>query len=132
MQAWKAWSLRTSGFESQSRRFNMKKIIAIVKDIIFKSKIIATAKNLNREVVVLKNYEDIQKNIDNTSLIIIDLNFSEINPLKIIKKLKQDNIKIIGYLSHIQTELKEKALEAGCDEVMPRSQFSMNLDKILS
>ena len=110
----------------------MKKIIAIVKDIIFKSKIIATAKNLNREVVVLKNYEDIQKNIDNTSLIIIDLNFSEINPLKIIKKLKQDNIKIIGYLSHIQTELKEKALEAGCDEVMPRSQFSMNLDKILS
>ena len=40
------------------------------------------------KVAAQQQRDDIQKNIDNTSLIIIDLNFSEINPLKIIKKLR--------------------------------------------
>jgi hypothetical protein len=37
----------------------------------------------------------------------------------------------LGYLSHVQSELKKKAEETGCDVVMPRSAFSKNLPRIL-
>ena len=42
-----------------------------------------------------------------------------------------NSIKLIGYLSHVQTDLKRQAEQTGCDEVMARSAFSMNLPEIL-
>jgi hypothetical protein len=39
--------------------------------------------------------------------------------------------RVIAFLSHVQTELAERAHAAGCDEVMPRSKFTQNLAAIL-
>jgi PleD family two-component response regulator len=68
------------------------------------------------------------------ALIIFDLNFDAVQPLKLITKLKGNSdtkpISLIGYLSHVQGELKMKAQEAGCDMVMARSAFSQNLPLI--
>jgi CheY-like chemotaxis protein len=68
------------------------------------------------------------------SLIIFDLNFDAAQPLKLISKLKSKpetkGISLIGYLSHIQAELKQQAQEAGCDMVLARSAFSQNLPQI--
>jgi hypothetical protein len=55
-------------------------------------------------------------------------------PLTVIPKLKAKLKKatsIIGFLSHIQGELKVAAAEAGCDMVLPRSAFSQNLPQLL-
>jgi hypothetical protein len=38
---------------------------------------------------------------------------------------------VIGFLSHVQGELKQKAHETGCDMVLARSAFSQNLPQIL-
>ena len=38
---------------------------------------------------------------------------------------------IVGFLHHLQGDLKLKALEAGCDTVMPRSAFSQSLPNLL-
>jgi hypothetical protein len=40
-------------------------------------------------------------------------------------------ISVIGYLSHVQGELKQQAQEAGANIVMARSAFSQNLPQIL-
>jgi hypothetical protein len=45
-------------------------------------------------------------------------------------KLKRGT-SIIGFLNHLQGDLKAKATEAGCDMVMPRSAFSQNLPNLL-
>ena len=42
-----------------------------------------------------------------------------------------NRISLIGYVSHVQGELKQSAHEAGCDIVMARSAFSQNLPNIL-
>jgi hypothetical protein len=44
----------------------------------------------------------------------------------------QPSLKVIGFLSHVQTSLAERAKSAGFDEVMPRSKFSANLPEILN
>jgi hypothetical protein len=38
---------------------------------------------------------------------------------------------VIGFLSHVQGDLKQKAHEVGCDMVLPRSAFSQNLPQLL-
>ena len=63
------------------------------------------------------------------------MNNNSVDPLELISKLKSDGalkrISLIGYLSHVQGELKQKAHEAGANIVMARSAFSQNLQQIL-
>ena len=67
------------------------------------------------------------------SLVIFDMNNVNAKPLTLIPKLKTKLKKtsIIGFLSHVQGDLKQKAHEVGCDMVLPRSAFSQNLPQLL-
>jgi DNA-binding NarL/FixJ family response regulator len=68
------------------------------------------------------------------SLIVFDLNNVNAKPLTLIPRLKSKmkrGTSVIGFLSHLQGDLKAKAMEAGCDMVMPRSAFSQNLPNLL-
>ncbi|HXG65442.1 MAG TPA: hypothetical protein VNO70_10055, partial [Blastocatellia bacterium] len=42
------------------------------------------------------------------------------------------DVPIIGFLSHVQVDLKRQAEMAGCDYVIPRSLFSQALPQIVS
>ena len=113
-----------------------KKILAVLGDLFFTVKISDAAKRAGLEVEIVKNEKDVlEKAKSKPTLIIVDLNFADINPLKMISKLKSSaelkNISVIGYLSHVQGELKQKAHETGCDMVLAKSAFSQNLPQIL-
>ena len=114
-----------------------KKILAVVDDLLFTVKISDAAKRVGLDVEFLKSQHDvIQKAThDKPLLIIIDLNNNSVDALDLISKLKSDGdlkaISLIGYLSHVQGELKQQAQEAGANIVMARSAFSQNLQQIL-
>jgi len=113
-----------------------KKVLAVVDDLLFTVKISDTAKRLGLETEFLKSDTDVFDRAKTDPLmIIIDLNATSVQPLKLIEKLKSDpdlkSINLIAYLSHVQGELKLKAQEAGANLVMARSAFSQNLPQLL-
>jgi len=113
-----------------------KTVLAVVNDLFFSVKITDAAKRAGMPVEFIKDEKEVMaKAKTKPTLIIFDLNFSDIEPLKLISQLKTGadfkGISVIGYLSHIQAELKIQAQEAGCDMVMARSAFSQNLPQIL-
>jgi len=108
----------------------------VVGDLFFSAKINEAAKRAGVTIHYVATEKDlIEKAHSHPALIIFDLNFDAAQPLALIAKLKANAalgpIRLLGYLSHVQAELKLKALESGCDEVIPRSAFSMNLTQIL-
>src|SRR5205085_10809652 len=108
-----------------------KKVLAVVSDLFFSVKINDAAKRAGMAVEFVKDeHEVLSKAKAKPSLIIFDLNFESVNPLGLISKLKSSadykGISMIGYLSHVQGELKQKAHETGCDIVLARSAFSQN------
>jgi CheY-like chemotaxis protein len=114
------------------------RIYAFIEDLFFLAKIQETARKLNVKVAFVKTEKEIQEKVEASgekpSLIIFDLNNHLANPLKTIPKLKKEFKKetnILGFVSHIQGDLKLKAIEAGCDTVVPRSAFSQNLPNLL-
>jgi len=115
------------------------RIFAFVDDLFFMTKIQETGRKLNVKVEFVKTDKDLyermgQNGDDKPSLIIVDLNNLSAKPLTIIPKLKSKLKKatnIIGFVSHVQGDLKVKAQEAGCDMVLPRSAFSQNLPQLL-
>ncbi|MGD0134980.1 MAG: response regulator [Bryobacteraceae bacterium] len=114
-----------------------KKILAVVEDLLFTVKISDAAKRAGLEVEFLKSERDVIEKATHEKplLIILDLNFSAVQPLKLISKVKSNGemkqISVIGYLSHVQGELKQQAQDAGANMVMARSAFSQNLQQIL-
>jgi PleD family two-component response regulator len=113
-----------------------KKILAVMSDLFFSVKITEAAKRAGMAVEFVKEAgEVVEKAKDKPALIIFDLNFEPGQPLRLIGKLKRETelkgTSLIGYLSHVQGELKQQALEAGFDMVMARSAFSQNLPLIL-
>jgi len=112
-----------------------KRVLAVVSDLFFSVKLTDAAKRNGLALEFVKDGKEvIEKAKERPSLIIFDLNFDAVQPLKLITKLKGNSetkpISLIGYLSHVQGELKLKAQEAGCDMVMARSAFSQNLPLI--
>lgn len=115
------------------------RIYAFVDDLFFLTKIGDTAKKLNVRVEFVKTGEDLLEKVgesdDNKpSLVIFDLNSLNAKPLVTIPKLRarfKKATSILGFVSHVQGDLKLKAQEAGCDTVMPRSAFSQNLPQLL-
>jgi PleD family two-component response regulator len=114
-----------------------KKILAAVDDLFFTVKISDAAKRAGLLVEFIKNDKELldKAKEEKPALIIFDLNFNAMQPLKVIPKIKGNSelksISLIGYLSHVQGELKLKAQETGCDMVMARSALSQNLPLIL-
>ena len=111
-------------------------ILAVVEDLFFTVKINESAKRAGMPIQFVKTEQDtLARAAEHPALIILDLNLARIDPLKLIADLKSNpetqNISLIGYLSHVQGELKQQAQEAGCDMVMARSAFSQNLPQIL-
>ena len=115
------------------------KIFFFIEDLFFTAKINETSRKLGVKVAFVKNDKDVIAQLtgneeDRPGLIVFDLNNANAKPLTLIPKLKSKlkrGTSIIGFLSHLQGDLKAKAVEAGCDTVMPRAAFSQNLPNLL-
>ncbi len=116
------------------------RIYCFIEDLFFLAKIQETARKLGIKVGFVKAEKDVVSKItasseqDRPSLIVFDLNNANAKPLTLIPKIRtklKKGTSIIGFLSHLQGDLKVKAIEAGCDMVMPRSAFSQNLPNLL-
>jgi len=113
-----------------------KKVLAVLSDLFCSVKITDAAKRAGMAVELIKDpHEVMVKAKSKPSVIIFDLNFEDAQPLDLIAKIKGSaeckGVSLIGYLSHVQGELKQAAQEAGCDMVMAKSAFSQNLHQIL-
>jgi CheY-like chemotaxis protein len=112
----------------------MGRVIALMDNLFFQMKLAETAKQLGVEVKVATDGEALMQLMESApKLIIVDLN-ARSQPLRTIEKVRQvrKDIRVVGFLSHVQTELAAQAQAAGCDEVLPRSSFTQNLAAILS
>ena len=112
-------------------------VLAAVDDMFFAAKIRATAEALGVEIKFHRKIEGLVAAAAEQSpdLIIVDLHNEKVNPIELARELKGNKsaraIPLLGFFSHVQTDLQQAAIAAGYDSVIPRSVFSRDLAKIL-
>ncbi|MBN9663424.1 MAG: response regulator [Acidobacteria bacterium] len=113
------------------------KILAVVDDLFFVVKINDAAKRAGLTCEFLKSEKDVlEKSVaEQPLLVILDLNANSVNAVSVITKFKAiedlKRVSLIGFVSHVQGELKQQAQDAGANMVLARSAFSANLPQIL-
>lgn len=115
-----------------------RRILVAVEDLFFLAKIQETARQLGIKIHVVKSAAEVVEQARTApppSLVIFDLNGSATKPIATIAQLRATpelkRVALLGFVSHLQADLKLQAQQAGCDLVMPRSAFSQNLASLL-
>jgi CheY-like chemotaxis protein len=125
--------------------------IALIDDLFFLAKVHETAKHTGVTLETAATGEQLLKAAaaSPAALILVDLNARQ-GALDAVERLCAANgearlppacrtggdgqgnpRRVIAFLSHVQTDLAERARAAGCQDVMPRSKFTQNLAEIL-
>ena len=113
-------------------------IIAVVDDMFFAAKIRAVAEAVGVEISFPRSKEALIQKARETKprLIVVDLHNQKFDSNELAGELKSDeqlrDIRMLGFFSHVQTELQRNAIAAGFDQVIPRSVFARDLAQILS
>ena len=103
----------------------------------FASKIRAVAEAIGAEITFPRSLEALVQKARavKPQLIVVDLHNQKIDPATLATDLKADDelqkIPLLGFFSHVQTQLQQDALKAGFDQVVPRSVFARDLPRIL-
>jgi CheY-like chemotaxis protein len=113
-------------------------ILVLVDDMFFSAKIGATGQSCGVRVEFVATRDALIAKAQGRppGLIIIDLNGATTEPVESIRDLKAipelRTTPVLAFFSHVQTDLRDRAMAAGCDTVMPRSLFSRDLAQILT
>jgi CheY-like chemotaxis protein len=111
------------------------KVLAVMSDLFFSVKINDAAKKFGTSVAIVKDQAlALEKAKAGPPLIVLDLNCAGVDALGLIAELKKDpataGIPIVAFVSHVQTELRQRAAELGCETVVPRSVFAGSVEEI--
>ena len=109
-------------------------VLAIVDDLMFQAKIQGAAAPVGVEVRIAKTLVQAQEASSEAAVVIVDLGLGSADPLEIIRTLRAQHpaVPIIGYGSHVETDLLAQARAAGCTTVLPRSAFVQQLPRLLA
>lgn len=109
----------------------MAQVVAAIPDLFFRSKVMETAKALSIELAVARDADELLRQVrsERPRLVLLDLGAAAVRPLESLSALQ--GIPVVGFLAHEQVDLREKALSAGCGEVLTKGQFSASLPTLL-
>jgi len=118
----------------------MAKVLALVDDLFFGARIAETARHVGVELEAVSTANAlVEKGLaapgsagQRPALIVVDLN-ARTDAIGALNRLQAagNQTPVVAFLSHVQTELAERARAAGCSDVMPRSKFTQDLAAIL-
>ena len=110
------------------------KILAVMEDLFFAVKIHDAAKGMGAEFEMVKEGV-LEKVAGLPDLVVFDLNFAKADPVGLISRIKGNpataGVRLVGFVSHVNVELRAGAVAAGCDRVVARSAFAGKLREIL-
>jgi DNA-binding response OmpR family regulator len=113
-------------------------VTAVVDDMFFISKIRETGKALGIIVNFPRNLDGLRSLLaeEAPGLIVVDLQHQKLDAVQLALELKANEtvrqVPLLGFFSHVQANLQRQAMEAGYDEVFPRSIFFRDLVVILN
>ena len=111
-------------------------ILAAVDDLMFLSKIQQTARLIGALVEAV-DPRKLEQRVAREDVrgVILDLNHRTGSAVEALRALKANpataHVPVVGFVSHVQSDLIAAARDGGCDEVLARSAFAAQLPQLL-
>ena len=103
----------------------MTRILAYVPDLMDRSKVAAAA--AGGGCVFVSRPGDLAGQSASADLVVVDL-----TKPGVVEVLGDLDARVIGFANHTSRDVMDAAREAGCEQVLPRSDFFARIDELLA
>lgn len=109
------------------------RVLYVTSDLFFSSRVSSLARDCGVAVDVVAPVMAESRIDSDVSLAILDLTQRSLDVVSLVQAIREkaDAAKIIAYGPHVDEARLAAARDAGCDEVLPRSQFDQQILQIL-
>ena len=105
----------------------MSRVLALVPDLLFASKVQAMLAGEGHEVRIASAPPDPEQ-LDHTDVLVVDLADRGLDGVEVVRALRvgerAPRVRVLGFFAHVEPEVRERALQAGFDLVVPRSRMA--------
>ena len=113
----------------------MARVAALIPDLLFGSKVQSALQTAGHEVDLITGELEAWDEVGGIDLLVIDLTSPDINGVELFETLatggELHGVSSLGFFAHVEPEVRERALQAGFDLVVPRSRMAREGAKLV-
>jgi CheY-like chemotaxis protein len=106
----------------------MARVAALIPDLLFGSKVQSALQAAGHEVDLISGAVEAWDEVGGIDLLVIDLTSPDIDGVELFETLAMGGelhaVRTLGFFAHVQPVVRERALVAGFDLVVPRSRMA--------
>jgi CheY-like chemotaxis protein len=105
----------------------MARVTALIPDLLFGSRAVGLLEGSGHEVDLITSEAEAWDLVAGTDVLVVDLTTDDIDAAALVDSLRTGGemagTRVLGFYAHVQPDVRERALAAGFDQVVPRSRF---------
>ena len=106
----------------------MARVAALIPDLLFGSKVQSALQAAGHEVDLITTEVEAWDEVGGIDLLVVDLTSPDVDGVELFETLatggELHEVRSLGFFAHVQPEVRERALAAGFDLVVPRSRMA--------
>jgi CheY-like chemotaxis protein len=106
----------------------MARVAALIPDLLFGSKVQSALEAAGHEVDLITGELEAWDEVGGIDLLVIDLTSPDVDGVELLETLatggELHDVRSLGFFAHVEPEVRERALQAGFDLVVPRSRMA--------
>ena len=106
----------------------MARVAALIPDLLFGSKVQSALQTAGHEVDLITGELEAWDEVGGIDLLVIDLTSPDIDGVELFETLatggELHGVRSLGFFAHVEPAVRERALQAGFDLVVPRSRMA--------
>ena len=106
----------------------MARVAALIPDLLFGSKVQSALQTAGHEVDLITGEVEAWDEVGGIDLLVVDLTSPDVDGVELFETLatggELHEVRTLGFFAHVEPEVRERALQAGFDLVVPRSRMA--------
>jgi CheY-like chemotaxis protein len=100
------------------------RVIAYIPDLLFGSAVLAALQGAGHEAVLAGDADSLGRALEGADVLVVDLTSDVPARLDVVRPHLRSEPRTLAFYSHVENEVRTRALEAGFDQVVPRSRMA--------
>ncbi|MBV9194823.1 MAG: hypothetical protein JO168_11820 [Solirubrobacterales bacterium] len=102
----------------------MAQVLAFIPDLLFGSNVVGALRACGHEPVLVSDPERLSEDLIRADALIVDLTADADERIEQVRARSRPEVPTLAFYSHVENEVRARALEAGFDVVVPRSRMA--------
>ena len=102
----------------------MARLVVLTDDLLFGSRVLGALQAAGHHAVLARDLDAARRDLPGAEVLILDLTASPAERIAGARELARPGLRTMAFYSHVETDVRAAAVQAGIDLVIPRSRMA--------